>query len=346
MALKLLQKPHISRVQQTNIIDIKSLFEGVGPLHSPTESKARVLLWINSTRFEDIGVYHASAAHLVPARLTERALGILDESGAVANVTAKIDFERRLSELKVKRPNAALGAGAVKLMSKIIQRAFKMLDIDALIHDEPFKLMEHLRVSNVLLSPITASDIDHTDGRLTFEALHFSHLTIGSMWREHHLTEFFVCWQVYKKRFPLITSRVISGHVERLERIIIPVRLWIAHPGKTDFLKNTRNLFDGLRDGVQVPLGRLDARSGQIDPGYCLCLVKLAKFGLQGCFELIEELSGSLAVSGCYVLDLLGQLIESAFFSQILGPQLLWIKFLVVAQLAVNRCNLLLQLTE
>ena len=96
-------------------------------------------------------------------------------------------------------------------------------------------------MSGVLLTPVTASNVDHSNGWFTPYSFHLSDLAIGSVSSE----DLFAAtdqagvaalglidvvshvggsiWSVDKERFPLVAGRMLGRHVETFKHIVIPI---------------------------------------------------------------------------------------------------------------------------
>lgn len=157
-----------------DVVELEAGFESVGAFDAHAESKAGILFRVNAAGFENIGVDHAGAGDFVPAGFAEAA------PPAVADSTGKIDFKRRLGELKMERSKPALGLWPVEMAGEIVDGSFEMLDIDTAINNQALKLMKHGGVSQVLLAAVAFGDIDHPDGR-GHNPFHFPHLAVGGV---------------------------------------------------------------------------------------------------------------------------------------------------------------------
>src|SRR3954451_10509608 len=102
------------------------------PLDAHAEREARVLLGAPADELVEVGVDHAGAAHLDPARV------LADRTARTAAVEARdVRLHRRLREWEVVRTEADVAIGAVELPHHVEQRSLQVGHRDALVDREP-----------------------------------------------------------------------------------------------------------------------------------------------------------------------------------------------------------------
>ena len=101
-------------------------------------------------------------------------------------------------------------------------------------------------MGGVLLATIGFAEVHHANRWLAVQALHFARLSIGSMWREHHAAKLVIGGSVHEEGLPFVARRVIFGHIECFEWIVLPLNFGISYASEAQFTKDLRNLTDGL----------------------------------------------------------------------------------------------------
>src|SRR3546814_1936873 len=115
---------------------------------------------IKPTGADDIGVNHAGAQHFHPSlRPANDALPLLHR-------ITDIDLHRRFSEGEITGPQTKNDVVTLKkCLQKGFQRPFEMAQIDALVDDKAFDLMEHRRMRRVTVGTINPARRDDANRR-------------------------------------------------------------------------------------------------------------------------------------------------------------------------------------
>src|SRR5918995_1485894 len=136
---KLLQKPHVAVVEQTDVWNC--IAQHGDSVRSHSERPSGVALGIDAGVLEHGGMYHPAAKDLHPACPLARRTPY-----AMAELAFNVHFRRWFGEGKERRAEAHLGRRSKESVGKVHQRGLEIDERNFLIYRQAFDLGEGRRV--------------------------------------------------------------------------------------------------------------------------------------------------------------------------------------------------------
>ena len=279
-ALELSEEARVVFGEQPEVVD--PILEVCDALHAHAERIARVNVGIYATCGEVVRVHHSASENLYPS-------SVLAEVAALASADGTRDVHLRawLGEWEERRAQTNLRVRAEHLASEREQHLLEVGEAHALVHVEPFHLMEEaVGTSRDGLVAIDTPRAEHADRRLM--ALHVVSLVARGVGAQKHVFRHVVGVLRYEERVLHVARRMVCGEVEHCEDVLVVVDL---RPMKQREAHALENLYDlVLDDGERMARAQVDGvgRAREVEA----LLSRLR--GLHRLAELVDLLRGQL----------------------------------------------------
>src|SRR3989338_3515707 len=220
-----------------NILDAE--FQHGDPLHAHPEGKTGHLFRVITDETKHLRIDHAGAEDLKPASPPAHAasLLVLCNAFSAAKHAFDVDLCAGFGEREETRAETDLSLRAENPAYKVGQHPFEIGEGDMAVHHEALHLMEHRRVSRIIVVTVNRSGDDDLERGVT--TLHDADLNRRGMGPEHALLR-------DEKGILHVPRGMILGHIEGLEIMIVILDVGAAGNLESHPQKNVYDNFEAL----------------------------------------------------------------------------------------------------